>query len=80
MIVTVKKLWLGHASVRDYIVKKAIEKKEDLMIKLINGETKIYAHRDLRSYLYNTSKKEFKSAFTGDTYYLIDLPWGPTSY
>lgn len=78
MIVTVKKVWMGHVSVRDYLVNKAIQKKEDLIIKLTSGERKTFPYNSLRTYLDNTTKTEFKSVFTGERYFLIDFPWTPS--
>jgi hypothetical protein len=77
MIVSVRKIWMGHVSVRDYIVKKAIAKKEDLVVRLMTGERKVYPYKSLVTYLANTTKTEFKSVFTGKKYYLIDFPWKP---
>ncbi len=79
MLIKVKKLWLGHASVRDFIVKKCINKKEDLTIDLY-GETKTYPYKSLNTYLLNTSNMTMKSKFGGQDYKLIDFPWGNTSY
>lgn len=76
MIVKVKKLWLGHASVRDYIVQDCIKKHEDLIIEF-QGDSRRFPSRSLKGYLSNSMKEEFKSKFTGENYQLIDFPWEP---
>ena len=79
MIVKVKKIWMGHVSVRDYVLKKAVKQKEDVFVQFA-GITKKFPHRSLQNYMDNSNKVEFKSMFNNETYYLIDLPWNPTSY
>ena len=74
MIIKVKKLWLGHASVREYVVNKAIRDKEDLLIEF-DGTTKTYPYRSLKTHLMNKAPVEFKSKFDGKTYRLVDFPW-----
>ena len=77
--VKVKKLWLGHASVRDYVVKKAIANKEDIVIEC-NGTSKTFPYRSLKTYLMNTTNEPHKSKFNNQTYTLIDFPWGKASW
>lgn len=79
MLVKIKKLWLGHASVRDSVVKSCITKGEDLYIDLM-GEVKKYPWDSLEDYLKNTSNTTFTSKFNGRQYKLIDFPWKGVSY
>ena len=74
MEVKVKKLWLGHASVRDYVVDKCIKDKEDLTINL-NGKRVTFPYRTLKTHLLNCNKNTFTSKFNGREYTLIDFPW-----
>lgn len=74
MVIKVKKLWMGHVSVRDYVLKKCISLKEDLLINLM-GEIKTYPYRSLKTYLLNSTGMTFKSKFGTGSYSLIDLPW-----
>jgi len=74
MKVKVKKVWLGHVSVRNYIVEKCIRMKEDLIIEH-NGSKKTFPYRSLKTYLLNSSGEMFISKFNGKKYKLIDFPW-----
>jgi hypothetical protein len=76
MKVKVKKLWMGHASVREYIVKKCIAKKEDLTIQVYDS-VKTFPYKSLKGHLLNSMGEEFKSKFDGKIYRLIDFPWDP---
>ena len=73
-ITKVKKLWHGDISVRDYIVKEAIKKREDLKI-IFNGEEMIINWWKLVDGKPN--KEIFKSKHTNLEYYLIDYLWCP---
>lgn len=70
----VKKLWMGHASVRNYRVLECINKKEDLEIEF-EGKTKTYPYKSLRTYILNTNGVTIKSKYGGRDYRLIDFPW-----
>ena len=73
--VKAKKLWQGHVSVRDYLVKEAIEKKEDLTI-VLGEKQKTYSYDTLEEHLRNSSVEEFTSKYmNGRKYKLIDFPW-----
>ena len=74
MIYKAKKMWMGHVSIRDYMLEKCIHDKEDLTVNLY-GETKTYPYKSLRTYLTNTYNETFKSKFGGRDYRLIDFPW-----
>ncbi len=79
MFVKVKKVWMGHVSVRDYDVERCIKDKEDLTICLYD-QMKTYPYRSLKTYLLNTSNMTMKSKYGGKDYKLIDFPWESTSY
>jgi hypothetical protein len=73
MLVRVKKIWMGHVSVRDYLVKQALQRGETLTVDYL-GEEKDYPPEQLDDLLKNSTHTQFKSKF-GGTYTLIDLPW-----
>lgn len=74
MIYQAKKVWLGHVSVRDYIVKKCLKDKEDLTIQF-NGVSKTFPYKSLKTYLANSNGEIFRSKYTGKEYTLLDFPW-----
>ena len=72
----VKKLWHGDISVRDYIVREAIIKREDLKVvftktgeEMIIDWDKLWEGKD--------NKEIFKSKHSSLEYYLIDYLWKP---
>ena len=73
--VQVDKVWLGKVSVRDYIYKKALRKKDSLGI--IHGkEFMIIPYGQLKKAREYT-KKLFMSKFNNQTYKLVDFNWKP---
>ncbi len=72
--VTVKKLWMGHVSVRDYVVKKAIDTGKSITVHFHSFE-RTYSPEELKNFLGNSAGEEFTSKFDGKTYKLIDLPF-----
>lgn len=69
MKVKINRLWKGkYASVRDYQVKKAYQKGEDLEI-ICKGEKMIIPHKRLS--LGRPNKQTFTSKYNNKTYY----PW-----
>lgn len=74
MNIKVKKLWLGHASVRDYKVRECIKRKEDLTIDC-NGRTKTFPYKSLGTYLTGEHMTTCVSKFNGEKYTLVDFPW-----
>ena len=79
MVIKVKKVWMGHVSVRDYDIKKCIGNKEDLTVEL-GDETKTYPYISLKTYLLNTTNMTIKSKFGSYDYKLIDFPWSSSTY
>lgn len=74
MTVTVKKLFRGFASVRDYVVKDCIKNNEDLTI-IHDGKEMLVKVSFLKSPMMNQiHKTKFKSKFNaGQTYELYDF-------
>ena len=73
--VKVDKVWLGKVSVRDYIYKKALRKKDSLGI--IHGkEFMIIPYGQLKKAREYTQKL-FMSKFNNQTYKLVDFNWKP---
>jgi len=79
MVYNAKKVWLGHISIRDYLVQECINKKEDLIIEF-NGASKRFPCRSLPTYLNNTYNMTFKSKYGGKDYKLIEFPFTQISY
>ncbi len=75
MYIKLKKLWHGHASVRDFLIRKAYEKGQNLTIEY-RGEQMVISHKDLI-----TSGKinnfVIQSKHNSESYHLIDYPWNP---
>lgn len=74
MNVTVKKLWHGSVSIRDYLVQKCIDNKEDLEIQY-NGEVMKIPYEQLN--LGRKNQMSVKSNFKDEVYDLIDYFWIP---
>lgn len=73
--VTIKRIYRGLASVRDYLVQEAIDNTEDLVIWCDNKHMSI-------PYLFLTKKLKVdnnvhRSKFGSKTYRLIDFRWTP---
>tara|TARA_R100000773_G_scaffold1373_1_gene2047 strand:+ start:2380 stop:2646 length:267 start_codon:yes stop_codon:yes gene_type:complete len=73
--VRVDKIWLGKVSIRDFIYKKALRKKESIGIEHGN-EYMFIPYEKLKSASQYTRNK-FRSKFTGKDYKLIDFDWKP---
>ena len=71
MVVRVKKIYKGYVSVRDYIVKEAIENGEDLVIRYGRQTMVVNPRKGI------LSSGEFKSKYGGRKYSLIDFKWKP---
>lgn len=79
MKVKIKKQWYGHVSVRDYVVKKAIDSGEPLTI-IHNKQEMFIKNKDIEPLLKNCDRNIHKSKFNNSTYELIDIPWKPTGH
>ena len=73
--VQVDKIWLGKVSVRDYIYKKALRKKESLGI--VHGKEYMFIpYENLKKARIYTDQL-FKSKYNDKMYRLIDFDWKP---
>ena len=73
--VQVDKIRLGKVSVRDYIYKKALRKKESLGI--VHGKEYMFIpYGDLKKAKQYTDES-FKSKFNDKKYRLVDFDWKP---
>lgn len=76
---TIKRLWQGLASVRDYVVKDCIVKKQGLRLTLIKtGEVMEIPYENLEKLMFQAHKTEMVSKFDGKKYLLVDFIWKPT--
>lgn len=71
----VKKLFLGHISIRSHIVKKQLEKKAGIIIDY-NGRKMTLSYEQLKKGKQLT-REEFQSKFSNTTYKLYDFPFIP---
>lgn len=75
MTITIKRLWHGYATVRDYQAKEAYKNGEDLVL-ICEGRIMVVPHKDIMAGAINPTK--FTSKHDGLPYYLIDYPFVPT--
>ena len=75
----IKRLWNGLASVRDYIVEKALRENQILRIKLEGTNEHMDLTPDrIKSKEFQISTRKFKSHYPPyDDYELIDFSWKP---
>jgi len=73
--VQVDKVWLGKVSVRDYIYKKALRKKESLGI--VHGKEYMWIPYEKLKSAKSYTEESFKSKFNGKKYRLVDFDWKP---
>jgi len=74
--VKVQRLWIGKASVRDYIVLKAVEERKDLVIILLPTKERMTIPYG-RLHEGKESPEIFKSKIDKKLYRLIDFKWKP---
>jgi hypothetical protein len=74
MLIKVRKLWMGHASIRDYEVRKCIEAGEDLTIEF-DGQRRTFGYETLNGFLNDEHMTTVRSKFDGKKYNLVDFPW-----
>ena len=72
----INRLWHGFASIRDYIIKDAIVKREDLRIVLRKTGEEMVVDWD-KLFEGKKNKEIFKSKHNSLEYYLIDYLWKP---
>ena len=73
--VQVDKIWLGKVSVRDYVYRKALRKKESLGI--THGKEYMIIPYDQLKIAKEYTDQNFQSKFNNKTYRLIDFNWKP---
>ena len=73
--VRVDKIFLGKVSVRDYIYKKALRKKESLGI--VHGKEYMWIPYDKLKSAKSYTDQNFTSKFNGKKYRLVDFEWKP---
>jgi len=74
---TIKVLYKGKiADVRDYEVRKCLDKKENMIIKF-KDEVMTLTSLELQTKLLRTSKYKFKSKVGGKDYFLYSYLWNP---
>ena len=73
--VQVDKVWLGKVSVRDYIYKKALRKKESIGI--VHGKEYMWIPYEKLKSAKSYTEASFKSKFNGKEYRLVDFDWKP---
>lgn len=71
-----KRLFNGLASVRDYIVKDAIEKLKDMVI-VYKGERMTIPYSQLQKAMFQIHKISFRSKYEDKSYQLIDFKFIP---
>ena len=69
--IRLKKLFLGHASIRDYIVEKAIEKKQGITVEY-EGMKMVIPLEQLK-HRFQFHQQKFQSHFSEKKYELIDF-------
>jgi len=77
--IKIKRLWNGCASIRDYVINKAIAKNETLLV-VVEGfpGCMILEPDDLMQKSFAVLNTSFKSKFGDKKYKLIDFPWKPS--
>ena len=79
MVALVKKCWKGKVSVRSNVVKRALKKKEMLIITLVENETELKMTVPVDGLMnYTTDGKVYKSVYPPfEEYCLWDYTWIP---
>ena len=73
--VKIEKLFIGHVSIRNYIVEKCLQKKQGIVVKF-KGKSMTIPYEQLKNYKQLT-KDSFQSKFKDTTYKLYDFPFIP---
>ena len=73
--VQVDKVWLGKVSVRDYIYKKCLRKKESLGI--VHGKQYMWIPYNKLKSAKSYTDQSFTSKFSNKKYRLVDFEWKP---
>ncbi len=73
--VKVKKLYMGHVSIRDYIVEKSLEKQQGIIINFNDRKMTIPLER--LKVTFQIHKQKFQSKFSEKKYELLDFEFIP---
>ena len=73
--VKVKKIFLGHISIRDYIIKKCLVKKQGIVVDF-NGKKMSIPYEQLKN-KFQFHQQKFLSKFSSKKYELIDFKFIP---
>jgi len=71
-VITLKRLYNGIASLRDYTVDKALRNNESIKVRC-NGQEMCLSPSDLRKG--ERGSEKIVSKFDGTSYYLVDFKW-----
>ena len=74
--ITIKRLFNGLASVRDYVIDRCYKEGKDIIF-VLNNEKMTVLHKELKSKSFQLSEKTFISKFNGKPYTLIDFKFKP---
>lgn len=71
-VITLKRLYNGIASLRDYTIEKALRNNEGITVKC-NGQEMYLSTDDLKRG--ERGSEKITSRFDGTSYYLVDFKW-----
>ena len=74
--ITIKRLFNGLASVRDYVIDRCYKEGKDIIF-VFNHQKMTILNKELESRSFQLSKKKFISKFNGKPYALIDFKFKP---
>ncbi len=74
--ITIKRLFNGLASVRDYVIDRCYKEGKDIIF-VLDNEKMTVLHKELKSKSFQLSEKTFISKFNGKPYTLIDFKFKP---
>lgn len=77
-IIRIKRVWNNIASIRDYLIKRAIQNNEEIIVELVGTkEHMLLTPEVMKDKSFQISTRKFKSRFDGNEYELIDFVWKP---
>lgn len=77
-IIKIKRVWNNIASIRDYMIKRAIQDNESITVELVGTkEHMLLTPEIMKSKSFQISTRKFKSKFDGNEYELVDFSWRP---
>ena len=72
----VRKLWGDSVSLRDYLIRRAINERQTLRV-IYQGDYMDLTPDDLKAKAFQMTKQTFRSKINGKPYNLIDYRWKP---